>query len=52
MPSFRLLAPALFALALVGMPPAASAQSFSDSQRSDIETIIRTYLVAHPEVLE
>ena len=52
MPSFRLLAPALFALALLGTPPAASAQSFSDSQRGDIETIVRNYLIAHPEVLE
>ena len=52
MPSFRLLAPALFALALCGTPPSASAQSFSDSQRGDIETIVRDYLLAHPEVLE
>jgi Protein-disulfide isomerase len=52
MPSFRLLAPALFALALCGAPPSASAQSFSDSQRGDIETIVRNYLLAHPEVLE
>src|SRR6266436_6413880 len=51
MPSLRLLATALFALALCGMPPAASAQSFSDSQ-GDIETIVRNYLLAHPEVLE
>jgi protein-disulfide isomerase len=52
MPSFRLLAAALFALALCGAPPPASAQSFSDSQRGDIETIVRDYLLAHPEVLE
>ena len=52
MPSFRLLAPALFALALCGTPPPASAQSFSDGQRGDIETIVRDYLLAHPEVLE
>jgi protein-disulfide isomerase len=52
MPSFRLLAPALFALALCSAPPAASAQSFSDTQRGDIETIIKNYLVSHPEVLE
>src|SRR6266567_408673 len=52
MASFRLLVPALFALALCGTPPAASAQSFSDSQRGDIETIVRNYLLAHPEVLE
>jgi protein-disulfide isomerase len=52
MPTFRLLASALFALAVCGMPPAASAQSFSDTQRGDIETIVRNYLLAHPEVLE
>src|ERR1700726_4979879 len=52
MPSLRLLAPVLFALALCGMPLAASAQGFSDGQRGDIETIVRNYLLAHPEVLE
>src|SRR5439155_11549212 len=53
MPSFRrLLAPALFALALAAAPQAALAQSFSDAQRSDIEKIVREYLIAHPEVLE
>src|SRR5437763_5799673 len=52
MPSFRLLTPALFALALCGTPPTASAQSFSDGQRGDIEAIVRNYLLAHPEVLE
>ena len=52
MPSFRLLIPALFALALCGAPQAASAQSFTDAQRGDIETIVRNYLLAHPEVLE
>jgi protein-disulfide isomerase len=52
MPSLRLLASVTLMLALCGMPPAASAQSFSDGQRGDIETIIRGYLLAHPEVLE
>jgi protein-disulfide isomerase len=52
MPSFRLLASALFALAFCGMPPCASAQSFNDTQRGDIETIVRNYLISHPEVLE
>jgi protein-disulfide isomerase len=52
MPSFRFLAPALFALALCGVPPAASAQSFSNTQRGDIETIVKNYLIAHPEVIE
>ena len=49
---FRFLVPALFALALCGAPLAASAQSFSDTQRGDIEAIVRNYLIAHPEVLE
>jgi protein-disulfide isomerase len=52
MSSFRLLAPALFALALCATPPVASAQSFSDTQRGDIEVIVKNYLVTHPEVLE
>jgi protein-disulfide isomerase len=52
MPPFRLLAPALFALALCATPPVASAQSFSDAQRGDIEVIVKNYLVTHPEVLE
>jgi protein-disulfide isomerase len=52
MPSFRLLAPALLALALCGAPKAVSAQSFSEGQRGDIEVIVRNYLLAHPEVLE
>ena len=55
MPSFRLLTSALFALfalALCGAPMSASAQSFNDTQRGDIEKIVREYLIAHPEVLE
>jgi protein-disulfide isomerase len=52
MPSLRLLAPALFALAMFGAAAPASADSFSDAQRTDIETIIKNYLVTHPEVLE
>ena len=52
MPLFRLLVPALLAFALGAMPMAASAQGFSDTQRGDIETIVRNYLIAHPEVLE
>jgi protein-disulfide isomerase len=52
MPSFRFLAPALLAFALGTAPLPASAQSFSDTQRGDIETIVRNYLIAHPEVLE
>src|ERR1700739_3026919 len=52
MPPFRLVIPALFALALCVTPPAASAENFSDGQRGEIETIIKNYLVSHPEVLE
>ncbi len=52
MPSSRLLASALLAFALCGAPPVASAQNFSDTQRDDIQKIIRSYLVSHPEVLE
>jgi len=52
MPSFRLIVPALIALALLGVPRPGSAQSFTDTQRGDIETIVRNYLLAHPEVLE
>jgi protein-disulfide isomerase len=52
MPSFRLLTAALFAFALCGAPQMASAQSFSDTQRTDIEGIIKSYLITHPEVLE
>jgi protein-disulfide isomerase len=52
MPPFRLLVPALLALALGVTPQAAPAQSFSDVQRSDIEKIVREYIISHPEVLE
>ena len=52
MPSLRLLAPALFALAMFGAAVPASADSISDSQRTEIEKIIKNYLVSHPEVLE
>ncbi|MBB5045870.1 protein-disulfide isomerase [Rhodopseudomonas rhenobacensis] len=52
MPPLRLFASALFGLALAAMPSLASAQAFSDDQRGQIETIVRSYLLAHPEVLE
>lgn len=51
MPSFRLFV-TLIALAVVGAAGAASAQKFSDDQRGEIESIIKNYLVTHPEVLE
>jgi protein-disulfide isomerase len=49
---FRLIAPALLAFALGAAPQAAPAQSVSDVQRSDIEKIVREYLLKNPEVLE
>jgi protein-disulfide isomerase len=52
MPSFRFLASAAVALALCGAPAVASAQSFSDAQRSEIQKIMKDYLLSHPEVLE
>ena len=50
----RLLRPLLIALALVLASAAlpARAQSFSDTQRGEIERIIKDYLIAHPEVLQ
>jgi protein-disulfide isomerase len=52
MPPLRLLVTAIAALALCALPEATRAQGFSDGQRGEIETIIKNYLVAHPEVLE
>ena len=49
---FRLFAAISIALALLGAPVVVFAQGFSDTQRSDIEAIIKNYLVSHPEVLE
>ena len=50
--SFRLLAPAALAIALCGAPVAASAQSFNDAQRGEIQKIMKDYLLTHPEILE
>ena len=50
MSPLRLLSPVLLTLALCAAP--ASAQTFSDGQRGEIETIVKNYLIAHPEVLE
>jgi protein-disulfide isomerase len=52
MPSLRVFQSALLALALCGAPTLAPAQNFSGPQRSEIEKIVRDYLLAHPEVLE
>jgi protein-disulfide isomerase len=48
----RIAASAAVALLYVGMTAPAQAESFSDDQRSQIERIIRDYLLAHPEVLQ
>src|SRR5205807_6075419 len=40
------------ALAIFGATGPASADNFSDAQRTDIEAIVKNYLVTHPEVLE
>jgi protein-disulfide isomerase len=49
--SLRFLAPALVAAAFVAPAPA-SAQSFSEQQRTEIQKIVREYLLANPDVLE
>jgi protein-disulfide isomerase len=38
--------------ALLVLPAPARAQTFSDTQRGEIEKIIKDYLISHPEVLE
>src|SRR5438046_6065108 len=47
----RPLAAALFGFVLL-LPAAAGAQSFTPAQRSEIEKIVREYLLSHPEVLQ
>jgi protein-disulfide isomerase len=41
-----------FAAAMLLALPAASAQSFSADQRREIESIVKDYLIAHPEVMQ
>ena len=51
--SLRFLAPAVAAIAmLASAATTASAQSFSEPQRTEIQKIIRDYLLSNPEVLE
>jgi protein-disulfide isomerase len=52
MRAFRFLAPLAVAVAICGAPAASRAEDFSNSQRSEIEKIIKNYLVANPELLE
>ena len=50
---FRACSIAAFAaLFLLGRPAGALAQAFTEQQKSEIHTIIREYLIAHPEVLD
>jgi protein-disulfide isomerase len=48
----RLIAAACAALMAIAVPAAAFAAEFSTPQRSEIEKIVREYLIAHPEVLQ
>ncbi|MBV9557115.1 MAG: DsbA family protein, partial [Pseudolabrys sp.] len=48
--SLRLLAAAALATTLAA--PVTQAAEFSTPQRSEIEAIVREYLIAHPEVLQ
>ena len=50
--TLRALAPALLALGLFAIPASAPAQTFSGGQRQEIESIIKKYLMEHPEILE
>lgn len=49
---FRFLGPLVIVIATFGVPAMSNAQAISDSQRVEIEKIIKNYLVANPEVLE
>jgi len=49
---FRIVATALLVAATMLSAPLASAQTFSDDQRQQIEGIIKDYLVKHPEVMQ
>jgi protein-disulfide isomerase len=46
------MAIAIAAAMLVALPAAATAQTFSDDQRQQIENIIKDYLINHPEVMQ
>src|SRR5665213_3622433 len=48
----RLYAAAYAALLATAVPQAVQAQDFSPAQRGSIETIVREYLVSHPEVIQ
>src|SRR5262245_21858439 len=48
----RLSAAICATLIAIGLPSAIRADEFSTSQRSEIERIIRNYIITHPEVLQ
>ncbi|HEY7997338.1 MAG TPA: DsbA family protein [Pseudolabrys sp.] len=50
--SSRAIVAVCVALLAVAVPQAVQAQDFSPAQRGSIETIVREYLIAHPEVLQ
>jgi protein-disulfide isomerase len=50
--SLRHLILAAAACLAIGMTAPAGAQSFSDAQRSEIEGILKDYLLKHPEILQ
>ena len=50
--SLRPLTLAAAACLAIGMTAPAGAQSFSDTQRGEIEGILKNYLLTHPEILQ
>ena len=51
--TFRYALAALGAAALIGLaPPAGNAAEFGAPQRTEIEKIVREYIISHPEVLQ
>ena len=50
--SSRAIVAICVALLAVAAPQAVQAQDFNPTQRGSIETIVREYLIAHPEVLQ
>ena len=48
----RMIAAVCAAMLVTALPQASRADEFSASQKSEIESTVRAYLVAHPEVLQ
>ena len=49
--SFKIIVAAL-GLAMLALPPQARAAEFSAPQKTEIEKIVRDYIVSHPEILQ